>query len=111
LIYAALEAGRCFIGYDLLRSTRGFRFSAHGAHAEAVIGGQIAVGGGVALHAKLPELAEIRLLKDGRPVQEARLAQALTHRALEPGAYRIEAYRRHLGRKRAWIFSNPIYLQ
>jgi hypothetical protein len=30
---------------------------------------------------------------------------------LEAGVYRIEAYRRHLGRRRAWIFSNPIYVR
>ncbi|MFH1183984.1 MAG: CehA/McbA family metallohydrolase [Chloroflexota bacterium] len=110
-IYAGLAAGRCFIGYDLPRPTRGFRFSAYGADAQAVMGEQIAPRAGVALHAKVPDFAEIRLLKDGRPVQTVKYGQALTHRALEPGVYRIEAYRRYLGRRRAWILSNPIYVR
>jgi len=28
-----------------------------------------------------------------------------------PGVYRVEAYRRAWGRRRAWIFSNPIYVR
>jgi hypothetical protein len=110
-IYAALADGRCFIGYDLPRPTRGFRFAAHGTDAEAVMGGQIAAHAGVALHAKVPDFAEIRLIKDGHPVQTVKYGQALTHRALEPGAYRVEAYRRYLGRRRTWILGNPIYVR
>ena len=110
-IYSSLAAGRCFIGYDLPRQTRGFRYSAHGANAQAMMGGQITSRAGVTLHAKLPDFAEIRLLKDGRPVQIVKCGQAITHRALEPGAYRVEAYRRYLGRRRTWIISNPIYVR
>jgi hypothetical protein len=110
-IYAALAAGRCFIGYDLPKSTCGFRFYAHGAHEETTIGGRISARAGVALHAKVPDNAEIRLLKDGHLVQTVHRGQALTYRATEAGVYRIEAYRRFLGRRRAWIFSNPIYVR
>jgi hypothetical protein len=110
-IYAALAAGRCFIGNDLPKSTRGFRFTAYGADSEAILGGQIELSRGLALHAKVPDFAEIRLLKDGRTVQTVKYGQALTHRALEPGTYRVEAYLRYLGRRRTWILSNPIYLR
>jgi len=34
-----------------------------------------------------------------------------THITTEPGSYRLEAYRRYLGKKRGWIFSNPIYVR
>ena len=37
--------------------------------------------------------------------------QACAHITSEPGVYRIEAYRRYLGRRRGWIFSNPIYVR
>jgi hypothetical protein len=107
-IYAALAAGRCFIGNDLPRPTRGFRFSAHGSDSQVTMGGRISVHGGVALQATIPHPAEIRLRKDGQVVRSVQHGQALAYRALEPGVYRVEAYLRHLGRRRAWIFSNPI---
>jgi hypothetical protein len=50
------------------------------------------------------------LLKDGQPVQIVSEGKVLTDPASDPGTYRIEAYRRFLGRRRAWIFSNPIYV-
>ena len=74
------------------------------------MGGHIRARTGVALHARVPDLSEIRLLQDGQLIQTVKHGQALTHRALLPGAYRIEAYRRHLGRRRAWIISNPIFV-
>ncbi len=41
LIYEALAAGHCFVGYDLSRSTRGFRFSAQGRDMAASMGDEI----------------------------------------------------------------------
>ena len=29
----------------------------------------------------------------------------------QPGVYRVECYIQYMGAKRAWIFSNPIYLR
>ena len=110
-IYAALAAGRCFVGYDLPASARGFRFAAHGAETEAIMGDEIAGKGGVILQTRLPSFAEIAVIHDGRLVQRAAHAQALTYMASEPGVYRIEAHRRYLGRRRGWIFSNPIYVR
>lgn len=111
-IREALRAGHCFVGYDLPSPTQGFRFVAHGREADAVMGDEITGYGGVTLQAHLPSLAEIRLLKDGETIQTARKASDLTYRTSgEPGVYRIEAYRWYLGRKRGWIFSNPIYIR
>jgi hypothetical protein len=110
-IYAALAAGHCFVGYDLPANTRGFRFTAHGHEAAAVMGDEIPARGGVTLQVHLPALAEIRLLRDGRPIQTVRRGQGLTHVVAGPGVYRVEAHRPYLGRKRGWIFSNPIYVR
>jgi hypothetical protein len=110
-IYAALASGHCFIGYDLPMSTCGFRFTAHGREAEAVMGDEIPARGGVTLQVHLPSFAEIRLMRDGRLIQTVRRGQTLTHVANSPGVYRVEAYRRYLGRKRGWIYSNPIYIR
>lgn len=111
LIYAALAAGHCFVGYDLPHSTRGFHFIASGHEASVIMGDEIPCRGGITLQAHLPTPGEIRLIRDGRPIRTLRNAYALTHLATEPGVYRIEVYRRFLGRKRGWIFSNPIYVR
>jgi hypothetical protein len=110
-IYAALAAGHCFVGYDLSRPTRGFRFSAHGQESEAGMGDEIPAQGGVTLQAYLPAFAEIRLLRNGEIVQTGQRTQALTYLAAQSGVYRVEAYRRFMGARRGWIFSNPIYLR
>ena len=110
-IYAALSAGHCFVGYDLSMSTRGFRFTGHGRKSSVIMGDEIPARGGVTLQARLPSLAEIRLLCDGKVIRKARRAQALAYLATEPGVYRIEAYRNYMGQRRGWIFSNPIYVR
>ncbi len=111
LIYEALAAGHCFIGYDLPASTRGFRFTAQGRAGTVIMGDEISAKFGVTLQAKLPSHAEIRLLKDGKVIQTWKNQTTCTHITTEAGIYRIEAYRRYLGRRRGWIYSNPIYVR
>jgi hypothetical protein len=111
LIYEALAAGRCFIGYDLPAFTRGFRFTGQGMEKTAFMGDEISAKNGVTLQVKLPSPAEIRLLKDGREIQTWRNKTSCAYIATAPGVYRIEAYRRYLGKRRGWIYSNPIYLR
>jgi hypothetical protein len=112
LIYEAMSHGHCFVGYDLPASTRDFRFSAQGRDASVSMGDEIPAKGGVTLQAKLPSAAaEIRLIKDGEVLQAWKNQQACTHITTEPGVYRIEAFRRYLGKQRGWIYSNPIYIR
>ncbi len=111
LILEALRAGHAFVGYDLPAPTRGFRFTAQGRQASAIMGDEIQARGGVTLQAHLPEMAEIHLLKDGQVIRVWKKQQICTHITTEPGVYRVEVYRRYLGRRRGWIFSNPIYLK
>jgi hypothetical protein len=111
LIYKALEAGHCFIGYDLPASTRGFRFTAQGREGLAQMGDDIPAKFGVTLQARIPFHAEIRLIKDGQVIQSWKNQIACTFITTEPGAYRIEVHRRYLGKRRGWIYSNPIYVR
>ncbi len=109
-LYTALAQGRCFIGYDLPAPTRGFRFTAQGRDSNALMGEEISAAGGVTLQAILPAPAQVRLFKGSKGIHTWKHHQAITHIAAEPGAYRIEAWRNYLGKKRGWIFSNPIYV-
>src|SRR5215213_11324583 len=68
MIYEALAAGRCFVGYDLPAPTRGFIFKARGLEQSAMMGDEISARRGVTLQAHLPEPAEIRLIKDGKAI-------------------------------------------
>jgi len=60
---------------------------------------------------KLPQAEECLLLKDGEVIQSSRKRVSIIHRVKEPGVYRIEAYIEYKGKRRGWIFSNPIYVR
>jgi hypothetical protein len=111
LVYEALENGRCFIGYDLSAFTKGFHFRAQGRDKNAIMGEEIPAKGGVTLQIHLPELADCRLIKNGQILKEWNRQQNCTHITTGPGVYRVEVYRRYLGRRVGWIFSNPIYVR
>ncbi|MBK7448110.1 MAG: hypothetical protein IPJ47_01295 [Anaerolineales bacterium] len=111
LIYKAFAAGHCFVGYDLPAPTKGFRFTAQGRDDSVIMGDEIPARGGVTLQTKLPFPAEIILYKDGLPLQSWKNQQACTHITTEPGVYRVEAYHNYLGKRRGWIYSNPIYVK
>lgn len=111
MIYEAMAAGHCYVGYDLPGSTRGFTFTAQGKEKNVIMGDEIPAKGGVTLQARLPHQAEIRLIKDGNVIQTWKNQLSCTHITTEPGVYRVEAYRRYLGKLRGWIYSNPIYVR
>jgi hypothetical protein len=111
LILEALANGHAFVAYDLPASTRGFRFSAQGKDKTAIMGDEINAEGGVTLQIRLPERTECRLLKDGQELKTWTQRQICTHITTEPGIYRVEVYRQYLGKRRGWIFSNPIFVK
>ena len=111
LVYEALRLGHVWVGYDLIGDTRHVRFWATGAGGiHVIMGDSIPVSRNVTLHAVLPRPARILLRKDGEIVHEVR-GQTLTYRVLEPGVYRLEAWRRSWGKERGWVFTNPIYVE
>jgi hypothetical protein len=111
MVYQAFAAGHAFVGYDLPASTKGFRLTAQGKEATALMGDEIPAEGGVTFTFKLPQAAECHLLKDGNIIQSWKNREAGSFTASEPGVYRMEVYRPYLGQRRGWIFSNPIYVR
>lgn len=110
-VLESLRLGRAFIGYDLAAPTRGFRFTAQGSQGIAWMGEELPVGSGVTFQINLPRRCECRLLKDGELLKTWRKREICTYITSEPGVYRVEAYLQYRGRRRGWIFSNPIYLR
>jgi hypothetical protein len=98
LVYEALREGRCYIANDQVADARGFEFS----H----MGEELAFERGLTLHARTPQPAHIRLLRDGEQVAETH-ASELNHSIELHGVYRVEVAL--LGRP--WIFSNPAYIR
>jgi len=111
LILDSLRRGRSYIGYDLPASTRGFRFTANGYGTNANMGEEISAARGVTLQIRLPQAAECRLVRYGQVMQTWPNQQHCSFITSQPGAYRVEAYLEFLGRRRGWIFSNPIYVR
>lgn len=111
MIYDAFRQGHCFVGYDLPAPTRGFRFTAQGANGMAVMGDEMVINGSVTIQIRLPQKAECRLLKDGKVIRTWTMNDVCAHITNEPGVYRVECWVDFLGKKRGWIFSNPIYLR
>jgi hypothetical protein len=110
MLLSALRAGRCFVGYDLPCSTRGFRFTASNGHQTVTMGEGIRRTGMLRFKVKTPAPATIRLLRNGELVAR-HFGDALEAQSIEPGAYRVEVYRRFRGLNRGWIFSNPIHTE
>jgi hypothetical protein len=111
MILDALSQGHCFIGYDLPASTRGFTLIAQGMQQTAQMGDELDRKGGVTLKIRLPRRTECVLVKDGKPVRTWKNHDSCIFIATEPGAYRVEVYLNYLGRRRGWIFSNPVYIR
>ena len=109
-VFDALRAGHAFIGYDLPAPTRGFNFTAQGSQI-ACMGDEMQIQTGATLQIRLPRRVECRLIKDGKIAKTWTNRENCTFITTEPGVYRVEAYIRYLGRRRGWIFSNPIYVR
>lgn len=111
LILDALKQGRSFIGYDLPAPTSGFRFSAQGRDQKAWMGEPISGEYGVTFQIRLPRPAVCRLIRDGKVVKTWEKRDTCTYITNDTGAYRVEVDIDFLGRRRAWIYSNPIYVR
>lgn len=115
-LLAALGSGHCWVGYDLVRDSTGFRFDAYqsGQTAPVAIMGDTlappAPDAPLHLRAESPAPAQIRLLRDGQIIAQTD-GTRLDHQTSQPGVYRIEVWKKRWGKLRGWIFSNPIYVR
>jgi len=109
MILDALGAGHAFVAYDLPVPTQGFRFTVNNKDGQFWMGDRVSTQNGLTFQVRLPQRAYCRLLKDGKVIKENSDREVLTHLTKEPGIYRAEVYLDYLGKRRGWIFSNPIY--
>lgn len=111
MVIQALQKGHFFIGYDLPAPTRGFSFTAKNREGTAIMGDEIELFDGVTIQIRLPGPTECRLVKDGKVFKAWNEREILTQTVNQRGVYRVECYIQYLGKRRAWIYSNPIYIR
>jgi hypothetical protein len=111
MILEALRRGHSFVGYDLPAATRGFRFYAQGNNEQAEMGDEILLENSITLQIRLPETATCRLICNGAVLKTWEDQEICMYTTKEAGVYRVECDIDYLGKKRSWIFSNPIYIR
>jgi hypothetical protein len=111
LIYQALRAGHAFVGYDLPFPSTGFRFSADSGEEQVIMGDEIKFQPGTILEIKIPLPGECNLIKDGKLFQKWRDRTQMSTEVPSEGICRVEVFLPYRGRRRGWIFSNPIYIR
>ncbi len=110
LVYEALGKGRGWVANDALAPTEGTLLVAVDGTNGYTFGETVRATGPVWFRAQIPARGDMRLIHNGAPVARWR-GRSLELRAQAPGVYRLEVYRRYLGRQRGWIFGNPIRIE
>jgi hypothetical protein len=105
-ILSALRAGAAWLHCPFVAPAEGARLWAERTGGDTVAMGAETTADQAVLRLRLPRPASIKVLRDGRRIDEAQAA-TLDLPIAERGAYRIEA--RIDGR--LWLLSNPIHLR
>lgn len=105
-ILAALRAGAAWLHCPYVAPAAGARLWVERGDGSAVAMGAEAAATNSVLRLRLPQPAEVRVVRDGRPIEDVR-SEKLDLPVAAPGAYRIEA---RLD-ERLWLLSNPVYLR
>ena len=109
-IVNAIRNGHLFIAYDLVKPSKGFRFFLKNAGEIVQMGSSTLFQKDQEIIAELPYPAECRLIRNGQMIDKRKANHKYSWIVRSPGVYRLECYRRYLGKKRGWIFTNPLYI-
>ena len=99
-----LMEGNSFIVFESLGTAHDFSFNAVAPAQSYNLGAAIPPHLTTTFSVIANNADEIRLIRDGHLVKQTH-SETLRYSSKEPGAYRVEAYRK----KKIWIISNPIY--
>lgn len=109
-IREALRAGRVYMVHEWLCDPSGFSFAAINSQAVYGMGDRVPMLTGTHLKARVPVVADLRLIHNGAIVAE-QTGTEINFVPTEAGAYRLEAWLAIDDEQRPWIYANPIYLQ
>ncbi len=134
VVLGALAKGHCFVGYDGIAPTRGFRFTGNSDLGKLLMGDETLNRGGVTLQIAVPTIPGLpqrsasaarsptrpggvnvstHLIRNGSELAQWKNQTNITTVVPpgEAGVFRVEVRLRYRGRQRGWIYSNPIYLR
>jgi hypothetical protein len=104
----ALRQSHAYVAHDWLCDPTGFAFVAEtGGKRAGVMGDEVKMANGMNMRLEAPVAGLIKLLIDGRVVNESR-SDRLSYAVGEPGVYRAEVWLEVDGEMRPWIYANPI---
>jgi acetyl esterase/lipase len=112
-VIESLAAGHAYVSHDWLCDPTGFSFVAENYFGAFEMGDTVVANplmGETTITASVPVTAKMRLLRNGNLVAEAR-DNKLVYRAVDEGAYRLEASLAVDGEDRPWIYSNALYIR
>jgi hypothetical protein len=114
ILLNAIKAGHCFIGFDLLGDTTGFRFEVDDSSGKKIQGDEVELKKDTRLIVDTPVASRILLFKDGNIVLDESTLTRKEFPVTERGVYRVEIYLPQLSNpagEKPWIISNPIYVK
>lgn len=109
LIYESLHQGCSWTAYDYFQSSRGFQFYMQSSEATAQMGEMIRFHKKLQAHIYTPAPADVYLYRNGEQWKRNH-GQQHVFTDIPSGIYRVEVWHRVRGIKRAWIYSNPIWV-
>jgi hypothetical protein len=110
----SIREGHCFIGFDLLGNTSGFRFAARSGESVVVQGDEITLQPETRLRVTLPVIGRLVVFRNGETFLDETGVKEKEIPIVERGIYRVEVYLPQLGKpigEQPWIISNPIYVR
>ena len=110
-ILDALRKGNSFIANDLIKPAKGFRFNLCSRDSKIPMGESHRFENNLRFQVILPHSADCIIFRNGRQFHRVSGKDITEIEVSSPGIYRVECYKRFLGRKRGWVFSNPIYIE
>lgn len=111
MVFTALSMGSNFIAADGIASARGFSFTIENDEYQASQGETMVIHHGATLKVTLPSQADVAVYRDQACIFTSPNIDKAAIAINEKGAYRVEVSCFHLGKKRGWIYSNPIYIR
>jgi hypothetical protein len=105
-IFDAIRKCRVFVSNFRWGDATGFQFFAREKDRDFQIGDTVTCSPELRLVMRSPQIADIRLIKDGSPIL-IQTGSSFEIAVQAPGIYRVELYRNRKG----WIFSNHIRIQ
>ena len=102
-LYNAIRETRLFVANVRWGNPKGFEFIIENSSEKGMVGDSIELDEQTILRVATPKRGEIKVIGNGRELAKTR-AQNLELAITQPGAYRVEVWRK----RRGWIFSNHI---